>query len=190
MNLKGQFSPELIKLIMLSMGLSSAFLLWSGLAKVQANFQVAEVLGLASGDVSTAPQVVITTLPIVEASVSSANAVSAESDVSAELLEAAFKEPIPPEPEVPAEVPTEEKKPPEEPLLGKIVTMYRPAVNAVTDEGAFISGVFWRVGEEIKTMPIRNSKGEVVYPRFSRLSTAGVAITLDGAAHTLQFHRF
>lgn len=186
MSLNNQLSPEVAKILIVCVGLSAAFFLWSGLGKVQQGFQAERVLGENQGGAQAVSQAVITTLPIVEVSVQQASMSGDDAPITSDMLEAAFKEPVPLEPVEPEEKELVEV-PPEEPLLSKAVTSYRPSVNAITDGGAFIGGAFWRVGEEIKIMPMRNKAGEVVYPHLAKLLRGGVLLSLEGATHKLTF---
>lgn len=69
--------------------------------------------------------------------------------------------------------------------------MYRPAVSAVSPyKGAVISGIYWRVGETIGSMPVPLENGETAFPTLAGVSKKQAVLMVDGGRLSLPFEQF
>lgn len=112
-------------------------------------------------------------------------------------IEAAFRDPIfaAPIEELPEDAVEDEV---EGPNLGdQFLIKYRPLIGAVSSNGVVVSGVFWKFGEKMTTMPMQavsengqQPTGEVIYPRVIAARGGTVTFTLQDVRVPVEFDRF
>jgi len=179
MSINESVSPAVFKNLTIVIGLFIIYSVWQTVNNKISAVRYLEVYGESlSGDVQ-GEKVDLKSLPIVV----SKSAVQATSGLAADdqAIEDAFRMP---EPEVEEEV-VEIKASAVEVLYFS----YRPVVSAVSNNGAVINGVFWNLGEKIKTMPFAVD-GNNLYPVLKSISRNQVVLSVDAEKMTLPFERF
>lgn len=172
-------SPAVFKNMSLVIGLFIVYTVWQGVNNKIADFRYEPVYGESFASAGDAEKVDLKSLPIV---IAQSDVVVADDNVlNEQAIENAFKIP---------EFATEEVDEPKITVAEKMFLSYRPAVSAITNNGAVINGVFWKVGEKMNTMPVMLETGEFVFPVIAGVSRSRVVLRVSGEKLTLPFERF
>lgn len=170
-------SPRLASLAIIGAGLMASYLLSGTLDDAISNMRFQPVYG-EQADAPIAPVSAKTlALPVVEASLSAEEVAAGQSDD--QQIESAFTQQL----KVPEYTKEPEVAPPT--LSQQFFMTYRPTVQGVAGHGAFVKGQFWSVGEAMRSMPLRGTDGQVVYPKIVRIAPQGVSIEIQGQTLTL-----
>jgi len=182
MKLDVNLSPDVVKALLVGGGLLLTYGVWATLSDVTIKMRYQPVYGEQSGSSELSDPSVTYSLPIVQASTEKELS-AGESPISDDQIEAAFNLPMP------AVDQEEDAKKAVRKLTVKEIfqATYNPTVEAISDGGVFLAGGFWRVGEAVMSMPVRDSVGNVVYPVILGVSSRGVTLRLDAEPISLPF---
>ncbi|WP_326430488.1 hypothetical protein VQ574_21245 (plasmid) [Stutzerimonas frequens] len=156
MKIQNSMSPNLIKVVIVGAAMIGVLTLWNGLKSRIVNWGYEPVYGQQNHEPVVPVREELYSLPIVIAK-NDDNPDSTNSQITDADIEAAFRVPAPAVEEV-AEVE------PELSLSQSFLSLYRPVVNAISGDGAFINGQFWSIGESVVAMPIRSRDGQLFVP--------------------------
>jgi len=179
MKINESISPSVFKNLIILVGIFLVFSAWKAIEARVADIRYLPVYGESFSNDEQASKVDLKSLPIV---VAKSVLKSIDNTVVNDLvIEQAFK--------VPEFVELEVEEPTKISVSERMFLTYRPAVMAVSPTGAIISGVFWRVGEQIKSMPVTSDEG-VIYPVIGSVSRSQVVLKISDEVLTLPIERF
>lgn len=181
MKINESISPAIFKNSALVIGFFIVFSVWQAGNNKITDLQYQSVYGESLAVARPVEKVDLKSLPIV-VSQSDAKGISGL-DVNDLMIEAAFKAPEFVEVQV-------EVQEPKVTLVEKVYLTYRPTVSAISQKGAVINGVFWTVGEAVKTMPTVSGKGQPVIPVLTSVSRNQIVLQIADEIMTLPFERF
>lgn len=179
MKINESVSPSVFKNLAIVIGLFIVFSVWKGANNKIDELRFQPVFGESFSSSEQIEKVDLKSLPIVVAQSTTKGLDSNE--VNDLVIEAAFKAPVFVDVEV---------QEPKATLVEKVFLAYRPVVFAVSQNGAVINGVFWRVGEEIKVMPVASENGQAIVPVVASVSRSQVVLKIANEKMTLPFERF
>lgn len=183
MKIETNLSPDLVKGLLFVGGMLLVYGLWVTLSDMNQKMKYQAVYGEQAPVTEMANTQVSYSLPIVQAS-NDKTLDDGQVVVSDDLIEAAFSAPMPVE-----EVETKKEEPKVQ-LSTLLRATYRPQVGGLAEGGAFIGGGFWRVGDDIFSMPVRDASGSVVLPRLAGITSNSVQIAIGDEQIALPFEQY
>ena len=172
MKLESTIHPDHYNVVALLAGLIIAAITWKVLDSRVQELQWQPVYGeSAQGAEASTISDHYNSLPLVEAVGSFTGPESLMLNDMA--IEAAFREPIfaPTEDQIAADASAVDKEVKGPTLAEQFLIKYRPLIGAITPRGVVVSGVFWKYGEKIRTMPMQvvSDEGDVPTGGFKDL---------------------
>ncbi|ALN22003.1 MULTISPECIES: hypothetical protein [Ectopseudomonas] len=183
MKIETNLSPDLVKGLLFVGGMLLVYGLWVTLSDMNQKMKYQAVYGEQAPVTEMANTQVSYSLPIVQAS-NDKTLDDGQVVVSDDLIEAAFSAPMPVE-----EVETKKEEPKVQ-LSALLLATYRPQVGGLAEGGAFIGGGFWRVGDDISSMPVRDASGSVVLPRLAGIASNSVQLAIGDEQIALPFEQY
>jgi len=196
MKFESSIQSEHMNIVVLLAGLIVAGIAWKLLDGRVQELQWQPVYGeSAQGEQEVVSSDSYESLPLVKAVGKSADPQSMM--LNDRAIEAAFRDPIfaAPIEEISEDAVEDEVKGPN--LGEQFLIKYRPLIGAVSPNGVVVSGVFWKFGEKMTTMPMQavsengqQPTGEIIYPSVSGARAGTVTFTLQDVRVPVEFDRF